>query len=255
GGKATGRRVETATGRLRDADEPARKADAVRVDAADSPISRGRGVRFGLLRLRRELVLRDAARGAIAGGSGEHCQRAGIPAHASGTGGSDWPGGAARRGAGIPGDNVDGGEPCAVPRAAAGEAGHGHFHGADYVCGGVEYFGGAFDDGDGSREGYRGVALDGSAARTDPAHFFVPGDCHWRDGNCSGTDDRVWVQLDCGELSPDSAGSPGLCGAVRAVPRQFSGWNVDRRGGDGNCGRCDVAAGEGGVAAAAGGDS
>ncbi len=70
-----------------------------------------------------------------------------------------------------------------------------------------------------------------------------------------GLADRIRLQLDCGKVSLDPFGSPGLCGAVRAVPRQFSGWNVDRPGGHGHCGCRDVAAGERGVAAAAGGDS
>ena len=67
-GKQLADEWKIAAGRLRDADKSARKTDAVWIDSADAAISGGRNVRFRLLRLRRKLVLRDAAGGAIAGG-------------------------------------------------------------------------------------------------------------------------------------------------------------------------------------------
>src|SRR5258706_16044810 len=93
--------MEIAARGLRYADEPTGTADAVWIDAADQKIPRGGRVRIGILRLRRELVLRIVAGGAVAGGRGRHCECAGVSAYAAGTGGTDWAAGGKSRGAGI----------------------------------------------------------------------------------------------------------------------------------------------------------
>ena len=63
-GRILAERLGDFRGRLRDTDEPAGQSDAVRNAAAVAAISRGRNFRFGILRLRRELGIRDAAFGA-----------------------------------------------------------------------------------------------------------------------------------------------------------------------------------------------
>src|SRR5258708_12355132 len=86
--------MEIAAWGLRYADESTGTADPVWIDAADQKIPRSGRVRIGILRLRRELVFRIVAGGAVAGGRGRHCECAGVPAGAAGTGGSDCaPGG------------------------------------------------------------------------------------------------------------------------------------------------------------------
>src|SRR5260370_34865906 len=93
--------MEIAARGLRYADESTGTADAVWIDAADQKIPRGGRVRIGILRLRRELVLRIVAGGAVAGGRGGHWEWAGVSADGGGTGGTDWAACGTSRGAGI----------------------------------------------------------------------------------------------------------------------------------------------------------
>src|SRR5258708_13801178 len=82
--------MEIAARGLRYADESTGTADPVWIDAADQKIPRGGRVRIGILRLRRELVLRIVAGGAVAGGGGGNWECAWVSACASGTGGPDF---------------------------------------------------------------------------------------------------------------------------------------------------------------------
>src|SRR5260370_6870375 len=111
--------MEIAAWGLRYADESTGTADPVWIDAADQKIPRGGRVRIGILRLRRELVLRIVAGGAVAGGRGRHCECAGVSADAAGTGGTDCAAGGKSPGAGDFLPHPDGRKPGAVPPAAA----------------------------------------------------------------------------------------------------------------------------------------
>src|SRR4029077_14353800 len=117
---------------LRYADEPPRKIDAVWIDTSDAAISSRRRVSFRLLRLRRKLVLHDSCGGAGAFRSGRYRQRAGVATESAGATSAGRRRSTEDGGTGLRGGNVDGGKQGTVPRAAAGEAGHGDLHRADY---------------------------------------------------------------------------------------------------------------------------
>src|SRR5258707_14046267 len=93
--------MEIAARGLRYADESTGTADPVWIDAADQKIPRGGRVRIGVLRLRRELVLRIVAGGAVAGGGGGHWECAGVFGGAAGAGGTGCGAGGTTRGAGV----------------------------------------------------------------------------------------------------------------------------------------------------------
>ena len=77
-GKMLAEEMQLRAGRLRHADQPCRATDAVRHGAAIAAIPRHRNFRFRLLRLRRELGIRHAGRGAEPGRRRRRGQRAGI---------------------------------------------------------------------------------------------------------------------------------------------------------------------------------
>src|SRR5260370_20324094 len=92
--------MEIAARGLRYADESTGTADAVWIDAADQKIPRGGRVRIGILRLRRELVLRIVAGGAVACGAGRKCECAWDSACTAANCGTDLPAGGIRPRAG-----------------------------------------------------------------------------------------------------------------------------------------------------------
>ena len=103
--------------RLHYVDQPAGKLDAFWDVAALAAFPRERNFRFGLLRLRRQLGIRDAGLGAIAGGDWRRRQFAGSARNADGRRARDRRGIIAARGAGIYDLYVDGREPRVVSRA------------------------------------------------------------------------------------------------------------------------------------------
>src|SRR6266404_1716537 len=101
GWQAARRRMEGLAGRLRDAYQSAGAIDALRTDATNTAFSGCRSFRFGLLRLRRELVFHESGGSAGAFRRGGRRQRSGVSPVSAGTRGRNCGAGSESRGAGF----------------------------------------------------------------------------------------------------------------------------------------------------------